>query len=154
MKRFIASIIIILSLSVTASAENYSGYRELALSESDIELAARAVRAAAGEENYLVKACVTSMIFNRLRDPAMPDSMEEVIFENGVFLTAAREEIEKEVPPDELEEYTVLARIVYEYGIDPACGALFCFEEGDDVPRRFVITLSVDGKVFAKRRFT
>ena len=154
MKRMIASIIIILVLSVTASAEGLSGYRELALSEDDLAIAARAVRAAAGDENYLIKACLTSMIFNRLKDPAMPDRMEDVIFENGVFLGAPREEIEKEVPQSELEEYTVLARTVYEYGIDPACGALFCFEEGDDVPLRYTVTLSVDGKVFAKPRVT
>ncbi len=151
MKRMIVLLLALVSLSSSPLENAPSRYKELALSDGEIELAARAVRAETDGENFLIKACVTAMIFNRLNDVLMPNDMRAVVFEKGAFTRATRDEIEKEVSPDELEEYVVLARLVYEYGIDPACGALFCFEGEDDLPPGYRITLSVDGFVFAAR---
>ena len=150
MKRTMIIILVLSSLLQFPAKCAASGYKELALTDGDIELTARAVRAETDGENFLIKACVTAMIYNRVKDPLMPDSVRGVVFEKGAFTRAARDDIEKDVPQSELEEYTVLARLVYEYGIDPACGALFCYREGA-VPHGCKVTLSVDGLVFAKR---
>ena len=147
MKRIITFIALSLALifpgTVGASAP------PLSLTEEEIELTARAVRAKTGGENFLIKTCVTAMIFNRLKDPSMPDSIKGVVFD-GAFLTASGEDAGEEIPCEELEEYVVLAKLVSFYGIDPACGATFCFTGGEPVPENFVVTLSSGNFVFAK----
>ena len=124
-------------------------YSSLDLTEDDLELVARAVRAETEGENFLIKTCVTSMIFNRLTDPILGCGVEEAVYDGGAFLRADRASIDKEVSDAEIEEYIILAKTVRHYGIDPTCGALFCFRENDCDADYFTVTLEVDGLRFA-----
>ena len=90
------------------------------------------------------------MILNRMIDPEIPDTVSGVIYEPGAFLAADEESIDEKASPDELEEYIILAKLIYAYGIDPTCGAVFCFFENDPEASDLNITISVEGLVFAK----
>jgi len=136
-----------LTLTAKVACADYGG---LSLSEDDLTLISRAVRAEAKEECYLVKVCVTSMILNRIKDELFPNDAASVVLERGAFRVADRRTICERVDDDELLEYTLLSKLVYENGIDPTCGALFCFTEGDNDADYFNVTIEVDGLYFAK----
>ena len=145
MKRTISLIIII--LTVFAAAQNSAAcYKDLALSDDDVVLTAKAVREYADGKNFLVKAAVTAMIYNRIGDPALPSDVEGALSCPRPALVPSP----GVVPYDMLEEYVVLAKLVRDYGIDPTCGAVFCFVEGDPAARGYDVTLILDGLVFAK----
>jgi|GEM_PF-2534336 len=153
MKRaFIVLLITVISLCASAPccAVHRSDYKSLNLSDDDLLLISKAVCADAGNENYLIKACVTSMLLNRISDGFFPNDASSVIFENGALLFADKETVEKIQNDDALLEYTLLTKIIYEYGIDPSCGALFCFMDGDSDIEDFNVTIEIDGLVFAK----
>ncbi len=161
MKKTVFLIVFVLALSHicinSAGAESYrADYKTLSLTEEDLVLASKAVRAEASGENYLVKACVTAMIFNRLSgDPE--SGMKGAVYGCRTFLNADTSSIDKDVSEDELYEYTVLAKLVYEYGIDPTCGATLCFDASGKEAYGCEITISVGGRIFAKpkqRRIT
>ena len=107
-----------------AAAEKYDVcYKDLELSDEDIELTAKAVRSAAEGKNFLVKAAVTAIIYNRVKDQITADSVKGAV--SCALPGLGFEDPEKDPSSDGLEEYKVLARLVYEYGIDPSCGAVF-----------------------------
>ncbi|MBR6918049.1 MAG: cell wall hydrolase [Clostridia bacterium] len=155
MKKLITCLVI-LSLFASFPAQRAKGeryradYSGIELSESDEELIARAVRAEAKDENFLIKICVCSMLFNRMKDEYLPDTAQGTVYEPGAFLFASKESIEKDVDASELKSYLLLVRLICAEGIDPTCGALFCFFDND--PRSDIVTktIEVDGLVFAK----
>lgn len=148
--RFIIAMLI-LSLAVRQTAVSHAAeYTSLSLTDEDIDLIARAVCAEAGEEDHIIKACVASMIMNRLQDPAFPDSVDETVYERGAFLFAKRENIDCDLPEADLFDCRILTKIIYTYGIDPTCGALFCFTDGDPDADDMNVTVKFDGFVFAK----
>ena len=121
-----------------------------ALSDDEIVLISKAVRLETQGKSYLSKVCVTAMIFNRIRDSLLPNGVYATVMQKGAFLVADPDTIRKDVSADELEEYTILTELVYKFGIDPTCGALFIMEEGDPDIELFTVTLKVEGLVFAK----
>ena len=125
-------------------------YKALGLSDGDLELIARAVRAEAAKENCLTKICVASMIMNRLCDGVLPRDAKSAVYEPGAFLFADRKSIDEDAGEDEMLEYETLVILVYEYGIDPTCGALFCFTEDDPEALCFDVTITVGGLSFAR----
>ena len=141
------ALVMLISAPTVYASENY---RVLDLSDRDIELISRAVCIEGAERSYLAKACIASMIFNRMKDDTLRRTMPEAIYERGAFIRAKAEDIEGDLPDDALDECETLVRLVYLYGIDPTCGALFSFLEGDADAEDFKITLSVDGFVFAR----
>jgi len=154
MKKILRTIVILLIVSAATTSSDagryVTEYKSLSLTEEDVKLIAKAVRAEVPNESYLTKACVAAMIMNRMKDPVLGANAADTVYEDGAFLYANKASIDRDVSDEELFEYTALVKLVAEYGIDPTCGALFCFTEGDRAARRFSITLSSDGFLFAK----
>ncbi len=153
MKKLIVFLIlmVVVTAHATASfAEQYRAeYKDLSLSEKDVALIARAVRAEMPDKSYLTKACVAAMILNRMKDPILHGDAEKTVYAKGAFLYADKEAIDRPVTDEELFEYTTLVKLVVDYGIDPTCGALFCFTEGDENVSRFTVTFEIEGFLFA-----
>ena len=145
----IAVLNIIFGISSFVKAEE-SNYKKLNISNDDITLISKTVRAESKGYSYLTKACVTAMILNRLQREDLSDDVEETVFEKGAFLIADKTSISETVSEEELSEYIVLTKLIYEYNIDPTCGAVFCFYENDPDISDFNVTISIEGLVFAK----
>lgn len=139
--------LLIFAVKLPACAADYSS---LVLSNDDITLIAKAVKAEAENENYLIKTSVCSMILNRLCDSILASDVYSSLHTPGAFLFAAPSSLDKYVSDDELYEYRILVKNVYLHGIDPTCGALFCLRENDPEKWSLTVTLSVDGLIFCR----
>ena len=141
-----ASLLFVLPRGTFAAAN----YRPLSLDNGSLELIARAVCVEGEGKSYLAKACIASMILNRMTDETLSRGAGETVYERGAFLRAKRERIDSKLPEGALDECISLVKLVYYFGIDPTCGAIFCFYDGDDDADSFNVTIAVDGLVFAK----
>ncbi len=150
--KLLCLILSLLIASIAAVTPCYGAYCDdlPELTEEDLMLISKAVHAEAAGKSYLVKVCITSMIFNRIKDSLLPDTAYETVMQNGAFLKATPEAISEDVAEGELEEYVILTDLVYKYGIDPTCGALFCIESTDPDKYSFDATIETDGLIFAK----
>ena len=143
-------IIILLISSLVTGAAAAGKYDSLSVSDGDMKLVAAAIYAETEGESYLAKTCVASMIFNRLSDTVMPDTIRECVFEHGAFLRADERSIRHALREEDLSDCLILAELVFTCGIDPTCGALFCLREDDPDVSRLNVTIRVEDRVFAK----
>lgn len=152
MKKIIALMIAVCLAALCApavSAEEH-GYTDLGLTDGELILVAKALAAETSGRNYLTKTCVAAMLFNRMKDEVLHRSAQDAVYEQGAFLFTDKTSIDEvDTESKAFEEYRYLVRLVYEYGIDPTCGALFCFEEGDTDAEDFTVTIKTDGLIFA-----
>ncbi|MBO1514182.1 cell wall hydrolase [Metabacillus bambusae] len=66
---------------------------KLSISDDEIDLLARLVRAEAQTESFEGKAAVASVVLNRVESPQFPDSIKKVIYEPGQFQPVSNGEI-------------------------------------------------------------
>ncbi|MEW6448475.1 MAG: cell wall hydrolase [Bacillota bacterium] len=122
-----------------------------ALSHEDLWLMARVINAEARGENFLGKVAVGAVIINRLRHPAFPDGIREIVFQctNGVyeFTPVADGSINLEPDGEALRAAQAAAE-----GVDPTNGALFFYNPRtatDQWIRTLPVTASIGNHVFA-----
>jgi N-acetylmuramoyl-L-alanine amidase len=93
------------------------------LSNDEIDLLARLVRAEAQTESLEGKIAVACVVLNRVESPQFPDTIKEVIYAPGQFQPVANGEINK--PADEESIQAVKAALTEQRQIAP--GALFFY---------------------------
>lgn len=95
-----------------------------AYTAEDVEWLARIIEAEAGNQSYLGKLAVGSVVINRKNNDQFPDTIKEVIFQKGQFTPVANGRIHKVKPS---EESFKAAREVLKGIKDPTEGALFFY---------------------------
>ncbi|MEH7255669.1 cell wall hydrolase [Neobacillus niacini] len=95
----------------------------LSLSDSEIDLLARLVRAEAQTEPLEGKIAVACVVLNRVESPQFPDTIKEVIYAPGQFQPIINGEINK--PADEESILAVKAALTDQRQLAP--GALFFY---------------------------
>jgi N-acetylmuramoyl-L-alanine amidase len=95
----------------------------LNLSDTEIDLLSRLVRAEAQTEPLEGKVAVACVVLNRVESPQFPDSIKEVIFAPGQFQPVKNGEINK--PADEESIQAVKAALSEQRQLAP--GALFFY---------------------------
>ena len=85
--------------SIRANEPKITEPINLSLSDSEIDLLARLVRAEAQTEPLLGKIAVACVVLNRVESPQFPDTIKEVIYAPGQFQPVKNGEINK--PADE-----------------------------------------------------
>ena len=78
----------------------------------DMELAAQLVEAEAGNQSFEGKCAIVDVLLNRLESPNFPDTMEEVIFQEGQFSVIANGAFDKAAWNMQESDYKAVA---YEY---------------------------------------
>ena len=71
--------------STSKQQSTSAGRNGISITSSERELLARLVRAEAGGESYEGMVAVASVVFNRLLDPAFPNSIEGIIYATNQF---------------------------------------------------------------------
>ncbi|OAS82193.1 MULTISPECIES: cell wall hydrolase [Metabacillus] len=66
---------------------------KLSISDDEIDLLARLVRAEAQTESFEGKAAVASVVLNRVESPQFPNSIKKVIYQSGQFQPVSNGEI-------------------------------------------------------------
>ncbi|MBU7592474.1 cell wall hydrolase [Metabacillus halosaccharovorans] len=79
------------------------------ISEADIDLLARIVRAEAQSEPFEGKVAVASVVLNRVDSPKFPDTIRDVIYQSGQFQPVSNGEINK--PADKESRRAVFAAL-------------------------------------------
>ena len=95
----------------------------LSLSDSEIDLLARLVRAEAQTETLEGKIAVACVVLNRVESSQFPDTIKEVIYAPGQFQPVQNGEINK--PADEESIQAVKAALTDQRQLAP--GALFFY---------------------------
>jgi N-acetylmuramoyl-L-alanine amidase len=95
----------------------------ISLSNEEIDLLARLVRAEAQTESLEGKIAVACVVLNRVESPQFPDTIKEVIYAPGQFQPVQNGEINK--PADEESFQAVQAALSEERQLAP--GALFFY---------------------------
>ncbi|MEW6193179.1 MAG: cell wall hydrolase [Bacillota bacterium] len=121
------------------------------VSREDLVLMARIINAEARGESFLGKVAVGAVVMNRLRHPAFPKSIREVIFQctNGTYEFTPVADGSINLEPD--EEAFRAAQAAVE-GVDPTNGALFFYNPvtaQDQWIRTLPVTVSIGNHVFA-----
>ena len=78
----------------------------------DMELAAQLVEAEAGNQSFDGKCAIVDVLLNRLESPDFPDTMEEVIFQEGQFSVITNGAFDKAAWNMQESDYKAVA---YEY---------------------------------------
>ena len=79
------------------------------ISDADIDLLARIVRAEAQTEPFEGKVAVASVVLNRVDSPKFPDTIRDVIYQSGQFQPVSNGEINK--PADKESRRAVFAAL-------------------------------------------
>ncbi|PMC35981.1 N-acetylmuramoyl-L-alanine amidase [Bacillus sp. UMB0899] len=79
------------------------------LTETEIDLLARIVRAEAQTEPFEGKVAVASVVLNRVDSPKFPDTIKDVIYQSGQFQPVSNGEINK--PADKESRRAVFAAL-------------------------------------------
>ncbi|MEW6771970.1 MAG: cell wall hydrolase [Bacillota bacterium] len=121
------------------------------VSREDLVLMARIINAEARGESFLGKVAVGAVVMNRLRHPAFPRSIREVIFQctNGTYEFTPVADGSINLEPD---EEAFRAAQAAAQGIDPTDGALFFYNPvtaQDQWIRTLPVTVSIGNHVFA-----
>lgn len=127
-----------------------------AADQEDLQLMAHVINAEARGESFLGKVAVGAVIINRLRHPAFPKTMREIIFQctNGVYEFTPVADGSINLEPD--GEAIQAAQVALD-GVDPTNGALFFYNPEtakDRWIRTLPITASIGNHVFATNSFT
>jgi len=115
------------------------------VSQEDLVLMARIINAEARGESFLGKVAVGAVVINRLRHPAFPKSVREVIFQctNGTYEFTPVADGSINLEPDETAFRAALAAL---NGWDPTNGALYFYNP--HLSRdRWIRTLPVVGRI-------
>ncbi|RDV83204.1 cell wall hydrolase [Ammonifex thiophilus] len=121
------------------------------ISSRDLELLARIIHAEARGEEFLGKVAVGAVVLNRLRHPAFPKTIPEVIFQrtNGLYEFTPVADGSINLEPDE-EAYAAAREALR--GRDPTGGALFFYNPRtatDRWIRTLPVTVRIGNHVFA-----
>ncbi|MFC0470137.1 cell wall hydrolase [Halalkalibacter kiskunsagensis] len=73
------------------------------VSEKELDLLARIVRAEAQSEPFEGKVAVADVVLNRVESPQFPDTIKEVIYEPGQFQPVANGQINKPADEESIE---------------------------------------------------
>lgn len=128
----------------------------LALGREDLWLVARVINAEARGESFLGKVAVGAVIMNRLRHPAFPNGIQEIVFQctNGVYEFTPVADGSINLEPD--REAFRAAQLAVE-GVDPTNGALFFYNPRtatDRWIRTLPVTANIGNHVFATSSVT
>lgn len=108
---------------ISLAAEKYDIYNPTEediveeMKAGDIELVAQVVRAEAGNQDLKGKMLVADVIYNRVKSPRFPNTVEEVIFQKGQFGVTTDGALEKAAWHVTQEDFLVAAS-EYEDRID------------------------------------
>ncbi|MGX6445071.1 cell wall hydrolase [Neobacillus sp. K501] len=119
------------------------------LSESERDLLARLVRAEAQTETFEGKVAVACVVLNRVEHPQFPDSVKDVIYQDGQFQPVQNGAINK--PADEESIRAVNAALTDQRELAP--GALFFYNPAIATSRWLdsrETTVVIDSHVFKK----
>lgn len=119
------------------------------LSGSEIDLLARLVRAEAQTETFEGKVAVACVVLNRVEHPQFPDSVKDVIYQDGQFQPVQNGAINK--PADEESIRAVNAALTEQREL--ASGALFFYNPAIATSRWLdsrETTIVIDSHVFKK----
>jgi N-acetylmuramoyl-L-alanine amidase len=121
------------------------------VSREDLVLMARIINAEARGESFLGKVAVGAVVMNRLRHPAFPKSIREVVFQctNGTYEFTPVADGSINLEPD---EEAFRAAQAAAQGVDPTDGALFFYNPvtaQDRWIRTLPVTVSIGNHVFA-----
>ena len=126
------------------------------MNEEELRLIARVINAEARGESFIGKVAVGAVIVNRLRHPAFPKTVREVIFQctNGIyeFTPVADGSINLEPDEDAFRAAELAVR-----GVDPTNGALFFYNPQtarDQWIRTLPVTVAIGNHVFAVNTVT
>lgn len=98
------------SASIKVEAPAASTSEQVQLSENEIDLLARIVRAEAQTEPFEGKVAVADVVLNRVESPQFPDTVKDVIYAPGQFQPVSNGEINKPADEESVEAvYTALA---------------------------------------------
>ena len=109
--------------SIRANEPKIAEPLNIGLSDSEIDLLARLVRAEAQTEPLEGKIAVACVVLNRVESPQFPDTIKEVIYAPGQFQPVKNGEINK--PADEESIQAVKAALTEQRVMAP--GALFFY---------------------------
>ncbi len=107
---------------VESSAHNSSRGQEHLASKAELELLARVIYAEARGENFDGQVAVGAVVLNRLKDPAFPKTIREVIYQPGAFTAVNDKQIH--LTPDERAFEAARAALA---GMDPTGGAIYYY---------------------------
>ncbi len=93
----------------TVASRGETTSNKVNISEAEIDLLARIVRAEAQSEPFEGKVAVASVVLNRVESPKFPDTIKEVIFQPGQFQPVSNGEINK--PADKESRRAVFAAL-------------------------------------------
>lgn len=127
-----------------------------ALSREELWLVARIINAEARGESFLGKVAVGAVIMNRLRHPAFPNRVQEIVFQctNGIYEFTPVADGSINLRPD--KEAFRAAQLAVE-GVDPTNGALFFYNPRiatDRWIRTLPVTANIGNHVFATSSIT
>lgn len=90
-----------------------------------LHLLARLVKAEAGERTYLEQISLAAVVLNRVGDPAFPDTIAGVIWQNGAFASVDNGTFNAVVPDtdDPVWMQCLSAARLALWGMDPTDGA-------------------------------
>ncbi|WP_254782250.1 cell wall hydrolase [Bacillus sp. OK048] len=135
--------------SIRANEPKLAEPMSISLSDSEIDLLARLVRAEAQTEPLVGKIAVACVVLNRVESPQFPDTINEVIYAPGQFQPIKNGEINK--PADEESILAVTAALTDQRQLAP--GALFFYNPTIATSRWLdtrVTTLVIGQHVFKK----
>lgn len=122
MKKIISVITMAVVLSVTVL--HYPSIKVYAVSQSDLQLMARAVNGEARGEPYSGQVAVAAVILNRVNHSSFPNTVAGVIYQPGAFTAVSDGQIN--VPISEGSTVYQACRDAMN-GWDPSGGAIYYF---------------------------
>ncbi len=93
----------------TVASRGETRSSKVGISDAEIDLLARIVRAEAQAEPFEGKVAVASVVLNRVDSPKFPNTIKEVIYQQGQFQPVSNGEISK--PADEESRKAVFAAL-------------------------------------------
>lgn len=123
---FYEDIVIEEKVEVSSSAQvnisaQLSRYGRSAYEKREIELLARIIQAEALGEPLEGQFAVGGVVLNRVKSPKFPNTIRDVIYEDGQFCGVDSKLFHQEIDPDIYE----VSRLILEQGIDKSGGSLF-----------------------------
>ena len=106
---------------LTAESKNAAG-KPVGPKNADVNLLAHVVNGEARGEPFMGQVAVAAVVMNRLKDPAYPKSIADIIYQPGAFSSVNDGQIN--LPPT---ASSIKAAQVALSGTDPSHGALFFF---------------------------
>ncbi len=117
------------------------------VASEDALLLGRLIEAEAGALPYAVRVCIAALVLNRVESADFPDTVGEVILEDGAFESVKSGRI-WDVSREDVQKLTAKAIREALLGRDPTGGAVY-FSTAEDAPSCFVVpSYECGGMVF------